>query len=86
MALIRPRGAAKTITRVIRRPPDAQTRSTFRSNYVAWPNRFVVGIDVAKARFARAYNEWFEENPEEAARWGVGRVPGVPSEKDDPLG
>ncbi len=80
------KGVQAQITRVIRRPQSDQARSTFRSSYVAWPNRFVVGIDVAKARFARAYNEWFEENPEEAARWGVGRVPGVPSEKDAPFG
>ena len=74
------KGVQAEITRVIRRSQNDETRSTFRSSYVAWPNRFIVGIDVAKARFPRAYNEWFDENPEEAARWGVGRLPGVRSE------
>ena len=46
----------------------------------------MVGIDHAKARFPSAYNKWFDENLEEAARWGVDRVPGVPSDPDVPSG
>jgi vancomycin resistance protein YoaR len=66
---------------------DGETRTgSFQSNYVAWPNRFVVGIDEAKARFPVAFNKWVDANAEEASRWGVSKVPGVPSDPDAPAG
>ena len=80
------KGVQASISRVIVSPDGTETKSTFRSSYTAWPNRFVVGIDVAKAKFPRAYNKWFDENPEKAATWGVGRIPGLPSDPDAPAG
>ena len=80
------RGVQAAITRVVTYADGAQQRFTFRSNYVAWPNRFMVGIDVAKAEFPNAYNKWFDEHPDEAALWGVERIPGVPSDPDQPAG
>ena len=80
------RGVQASFTRVIAWPDGNETVSTFRSNFVPWPNRFVVGIDVAKKRFPSEYNEWFDENPEDAARWGVSRAPDVPTDPDAPAG
>ncbi len=76
---------AEFIRTIVRVDGEPETR-VFGSSYKAWPNRFVVGIDHAKARFPSAYNKWFDENLEEAARWGVERVPGVPSDPDAPSG
>ncbi len=80
------RGVQASFSRVIVWPDGAEKESTFQSNFLPWPNRFIVGIDEAKARFPSAYNKWFDENPEEAVRWGVSRVPGVPSDPDAPAG
>ena len=80
------RGVLAAFSRVIVWPDGSETRSTFRSSFVPWPNRYVVGIDVAKARFPTQYNEWFDENPEDAARWGVTRAPDVPEDPDAPAG
>ncbi|HCU72815.1 MAG: hypothetical protein CL790_03695 [Chloroflexi bacterium] len=80
------RGVKAELKRVIVWPDGRRKSSVFLANYVAWPNRFVVGIDEAKLRFPSAYNKWFDENPEIASRWGVKRVPGVPADPDDPSG
>ena len=80
------RGVQAELKRIIEWPDGRTKTSVFRSNYVAWPNRFVVGINEAKLRFPSAYNKWFDENPALAARWGVGKVPGVPSDPDAPSG
>ena len=80
------RGVLAAFSRVIAWPDGSETRSTFRSSFVPWPNRYVVGIDVAKARFPEQYNEWFDENPEDAARWGVQRAPDPPPDPDAPAG
>ncbi len=80
------RGVLAAFSRVITWPDGSETRSTFRSSFVPWPNRYVVGIDVAKARFPEQYNEWFDENPEDAARWGVDRAPDPPPDPDAPAG
>ena len=80
------RGVLAAFSRVIVWPDGSETRSTFRSSFVPWPNRFIVGIDVAKERFPTQYNEWFDENPEDAARWGVTRAPDVPTDPDAPAG
>ena len=80
------RGVKAELKRIIVWPDGRRKRSVFLSNYVAWPNRFVVGIDEAKLRFPSAYNKWFDENPELASRWGVKRVPGVPPDPDEPSG
>lgn len=79
-------GVQAEITRIIEYA-DGQTRTgSFRSSYQAWPNRFVLGIDEARARFPIAFNKWVDENQEEAARWGATKVPGVPSDPDAPSG
>ena len=80
------RGVLAAFTRVIARPNGEDTVTTFRSSFVPWPNRYIVGIDVAKARFPTQYNEWFDENPDAAARWGVTRAPDVPDDPDAPAG
>jgi vancomycin resistance protein YoaR len=80
------RGVQAELKRIIEWPDGRTKTSVFRSNYVAWPNRFVVGINEAKLRFPSAYNKWFDENPELATHWGVSRVPGVPSDPDAPSG
>ena len=80
------RGVKAELNRVIVWPDGRRKSSVFLSNYVAWPNRFVVGIDEAKLRFPSAYNKWFDENPELASRWGVKRVAGIPADPDDPSG
>ena len=80
------RGVLAAFSRVITWPDGSETRSTFRSSFVPWPNRYLVGIDVAKARFPAQYNEWFDENPEDAARWGVDRAPDPPPDPDAPAG
>ena len=80
------RGVQAEVTRTIVRADGKLETGVFRSSYKAWPNRFVVGIDHAKARFPSAYNKWFDENLEEAARWGVEKVSGVPSDPDAPSG
>ncbi len=80
------RGVLAAFSRVIAWPDGSETRSTFRSSFVPWPNRYVVGIDVAKAKFPTQYNEWFDENPEDAARWGVNRAPDTPPDPDAPAG
>ena len=79
-------GVKASITRTVVLA-DGETRTgSFRSTYEAWPNRYVVGIDEAKARFPAAFNKWVDENQEEAARWGTTKVPGVPSDPDAPAG
>ena len=80
------RGVQASFSRIIRRPDGSESISTFRSSFQPWPNRFVVGIDEAKARFPNAYNKWFDDNAEDASRWGVSRVPGVPGDPDAPSG
>lgn len=80
------RGVLAAFSRVIAWPDGSETRSTFRSSFVPWPNRFVVGIDVAKAKFPEQYNDWFDENPDDAARWGVDRAPDPPPDPDAPAG
>lgn len=66
---------------------DGQTRTgSFYSTYEAWPNRFVVGIDEARAKFPASFNKWVDENQDEATRWGATKVPGVPSDPDAPAG
>ena len=80
------RGVLAAFTRVIAWPDGNETRSTFRSSFVPWPNRYVVGIDVARAKFPTKYNEWFDDNPEDAARWGVTRAPDVPEDPEAPAG
>ncbi|MDE2769200.1 MAG: hypothetical protein OXI70_14025, partial [Chloroflexota bacterium] len=79
-------GVQAEITRIIEYA-DGETRTgSFRSNYQAWPNRFVLGIDEARARFPVVFNRWVDDNQEEAARWGATKVPGVPSDPDAPAG
>ena len=79
-------GVKASVTRTVLLA-DGKTRTgTFRSTYQAWPNRYVVGIDEARARFPAAFNKWVEENKDEAARWGVSKVPGVPADPDAPAG
>lgn len=79
-------GVQAEITRIIEYA-DGETRTgSFRSSYQAWPNRFVLGIDEARARFPVAFNKWVDDNQEEAARWGATKVPGVPSDPDSPAG
>ncbi|MYD92843.1 MAG: hypothetical protein F4Y02_03960, partial [Chloroflexi bacterium] len=79
-------GVQAEITRIIEYA-DGETRTgSFRSSYQAWPNRFVLGIDEARARFPVAFNRWVDDNQEEAARWGATKVPGVPSDPDAPSG
>ena len=80
------RGVQASFSRVITWPNGSEKKSSFRSSFVPWPNRYVVGIDEAKARFPSSYNKWFDENPAAAARWGVSRVLGVPSDPDHPAG
>ena len=80
------RGVLAAFSRVIAWPDGSETRSTFRSSFVPWPNRYIVGIDVAKAKFPTQYNEWFDDNPEDAARWGVTRAPDAPADPDEPAG
>ncbi|MBM4437404.1 MAG: VanW family protein, partial [Actinobacteria bacterium] len=80
------KGAVAQITRVITKPGLAPVRETLKTGYKPWPNRFQVGIDVAKDKFPIYYNKWVEENPEEAARWGALKVPGVPSDPKAPAG
>ena len=79
-------GVKASITRTVVLA-DGETRTgTFLSTYVAWPNRYVVGIDEARERFPVAFNRWVDDNREEAARWGATKVPGVPSDPDAPSG
>ena len=79
-------GVNAAVTRTVVLSSGETRTGTFRSSYTAWPNRFIVGIDEAKARFPAAFNTWVDENPEEAARWGVSKVPGVPSDPNAPSG
>ncbi len=79
-------GVNAEIRRTIARADGTQTSSTFRSTYTAWPNRYIVGIDQAKERFPTSFNTWVDKNPDEAARWGVTRVPGAPSDPSAPSG
>lgn len=80
------RGVKAAITRTVVLAHGATRTGSFQSNYEAWPNRFVVGIDEARARFPVSFNKWVDENLEEAARWGATKVPGVPSDPDAPAG
>ena len=80
------RGVRAAITRTVVLAHGETRTGSFQSNYEAWPNRFVVGIDEARARFPVSFNRWVDENLEEAARWGATKVPGVPSDPDAPAG
>ncbi|MCY3895130.1 MAG: VanW family protein [Chloroflexi bacterium] len=80
------RGVKAAITRTVVLAHGETRTGSFQSNYEAWPNRFVVGIDEARARFPVSFNKWVDENLEEAARWGATKVPGVPSDPDAPAG
>ena len=79
-------GVKAAITRTVVLANGETRTGSFQSTYEAWPNRFVVGIDEAKARFPTAFNKWVDQNQEEAARWGVSKVPGVPSDPNAPSG
>lgn len=79
-------GVKAAITRTVVLANGETRTGSFYSTYEAWPNRYVVGIDEAKARFPAAFNKWVDENQAEAARWGVYKVPGVPSDPDAPSG
>ena len=80
------KGVRASLTRLIQYADGREKSSNFLSTYTAWPNRFIVGIDIAKERFPHAYNTWFDKNPEQAAQWGVSRIPGVPGDSDEPSG
>ena len=80
------RGVKAAITRTVVLAGGETRTGSFHSRYEAWPNRFVVGIDEARARFPAAFNKWVDANQEEAARWGANKVPGVPADPDAPSG
>ena len=79
-------GVKAAITRTVVLAGGETRTGSFHSRYEAWPNRFVVGIDEAKARFPAAFNKWVDANQAEAARWGANKVPGVPADPDAPSG
>ncbi|MCY3747670.1 MAG: VanW family protein [Chloroflexi bacterium] len=79
-------GVKASVTRTVVLAGGETRTGTFLSTYEAWPNRYIVGIDEAKARFPAAFNKWVDENQDEAARWGVSKVPGVSSDPDAPAG
>ena len=79
-------GVKAEITRTVVLADGSTRAGSFVSNYKAWPNRYVVGIDEAREKFPVTFNKWVDENQEEAARWGTTKVPGVPSDPDAPAG
>lgn len=79
-------GVKASITRTVVTADGGTRTGSFLSTYEAWPNRYIVGIDEAREKFPARFNKWVDENPEEAARWGTTKVPGVSSDLDAPSG